>query len=69
MPAPANSVEQAVVDGATSYLDTYKGTNKFLNDLIGKRQRIDGFQLSVRQAEVVMKIADELHARDDEAPF
>lgn len=75
MAAPSNPAEQAIVDEANAYLDTYQGSNNFMNDIMGKRQRIKDFRLSVRQAEVVMKIADQQwhqqqqKAEDDSQPF
>ena len=72
MAAPSTPEEIALVAGANEYLDSYQGNSKFLNDLLGKRARIQGFQLSVRQAEVVVKIADEEHDRQQknaEEPF
>jgi hypothetical protein len=41
----------------------YEGRSKFMLDLLGKAQRIDGFTLSIRQAQVVLKIADEEFAK------
>lgn len=56
---------------AADYLAEYAGLNKFMRELQSKSKRIDGFQLSQRQAAVVLTIADEETARgnNDSEPF
>lgn len=72
MPAPSTPEEVAVVNAANEFLETYQGSSKFINDILAKRQRIHNFHLTMAQAEVVMKIADEEFERqqkEDEEPF
>ena len=76
--AELSEAEQADITCATDYLMRYEGRSKFMLDLLGKAQRIDGFTLSIRQAQVVLKIADEefakapkqeTQAQQDDEPF
>lgn len=66
-----SEAEQADIDCAFDFLMRYEGNSKFMLDVQGKARRIDGFKLSHKQADVILKIADEEHARSqqDEAPF
>lgn len=63
MAEPSNEVEKAEVAMATEILRNYDGRNKFMLDVKGKSERIDQFNLSVRQAQVIIKIADEEQAK------
>lgn len=66
--AELSEAEQADITCATDYLMRYEGRSKFMLDLLGKARRIDGFTLSIKQAQVVLTIADEEFAKAPKTP-